>query len=49
MSDAESPCEPVQYLLLQVRNFDDPMREQEVWCCRGALSCDRSQMTPSIG
>jgi GMP synthase (glutamine-hydrolysing) len=32
----------LRYLLLQTRNVDDPMREQEVRCFARALSCERS-------
>ncbi len=34
----------VQYLLLQVRNAHDPMRQQEVRCFARALGCDLSQI-----
>jgi GMP synthase (glutamine-hydrolysing) len=33
-----------RYLLLQVRNPDDPMRKQEVGCFVRALDCDPSQI-----
>ena len=36
--------ERLHYLLLQVRNADDPMREQEVRCFAEALRCDPSQI-----
>ena len=32
------------YLLLQVRNSDDPMRQQEVQCFRRALGCRQQQI-----
>lgn len=35
-----------RYLLLQIRNADDPMRQQEVGCFAYALGCDRSDITP---
>jgi len=35
----------VRYLLLQIRNPDDPMRAQEVKCFARALSADESQFT----
>lgn len=34
----------LRYLLLQVRNADDPMREQEVSCFARALRCKRQQI-----
>ena len=34
----------LRYLLLQVRNSDDPMRAQEVDCFARALKCDRTQI-----
>ncbi len=34
----------MEYLLLQVRNPDDPMLQQEVDCFARALGCDRSQI-----
>jgi len=34
----------VRYLLLQVRNADDPMRPQEVRCFARALNCDPHQI-----
>jgi GMP synthase (glutamine-hydrolysing) len=34
----------IDYLLLQVRNSDDPMRRQEVDCFSRALLCDPSQI-----
>ena len=34
----------LRFLLLQIRNSDDPMREQEVGCFRRALECDLSQL-----
>jgi GMP synthase (glutamine-hydrolysing) len=34
----------LQFLLLQVRNYDDPMREQEVDCFARALQCERRQI-----
>lgn len=34
----------IRYLLLQVRNFDDPMREQEVECFAQALDTTVSQI-----
>ncbi|MCA9132284.1 MAG: type 1 glutamine amidotransferase [Planctomycetales bacterium] len=33
-----------QFLLLQVRNADDPMRQQEVDCFARAMACDRGQI-----
>lgn len=33
-----------RYLLLQIRNPDDPMRSQEVQCFTRALRCDRQQI-----
>jgi GMP synthase (glutamine-hydrolysing) len=36
--------ERLRYLLLQVRNPDDPMREQEVGCFAHALKCSRDQI-----
>lgn len=35
-----------RYLLLQIRNAEDPMRHQEVGCFAQALGCDRSDITP---
>ncbi len=35
----------LKFLLLQVRNPDDPMREQEVACFARALSCNNGQIT----
>ena len=32
--------QPIQYLLYQIRNQDDPMREHEVECFAEALGCD---------
>lgn len=34
----------VRYLLLQVRDADDPMRQQEVQCFANALGCETSQI-----
>lgn len=34
----------LRFLLLQVRDAQDPMREQEVGCFAAALSCDRQQI-----
>jgi GMP synthase (glutamine-hydrolysing) len=34
----------LRYLLLQVRNADDPMRSQEVDCFARALQCDRGRI-----
>jgi GMP synthase (glutamine-hydrolysing) len=34
----------LRYLLLQVRNADDPMRSQEVDCFARALQCDRERI-----
>ena len=34
----------IRYLLLQVRNHDDPMREQEVDCFSRALQCERAKI-----
>lgn len=34
------------YLLLQVRNSDDPMRQQEVGCFTRALGCPEGSVTP---
>lgn len=34
----------LQYLLLQIRNGDDPMREHEVACFSRALHCDAQQV-----
>jgi len=34
----------LRYLLLQVRNADDPMRDQEVDCFARALACHREQI-----
>ncbi len=34
----------IRYLLLQVRNRDDPMRAHEVACFARALGCERSQI-----
>lgn len=34
----------IRYLLLQVRNADDPMRPQEVRCFARALGCDEQQI-----
>ncbi len=36
----------LRFLLLQIRDADDPMREQEVGCFSRALECDPSQLTP---
>ena len=36
----------LQYLLLQVRNPDDPMRGQEVACFQRVLACNRDQLRP---
>ena len=36
----------LRYLLLQVRNSDDPMREQEINCFRRVLLCNGHQITP---
>ena len=36
------PLESIRYLLLQVRNADDPMCEQEVTCFSRALACPAS-------
>ena len=33
-----------RFLLLQVRNFDDPMREHEVQCFSRSFRCDRDQI-----
>lgn len=38
------PFKKVRYLLLQVRNPDDPMRGQEVGCFSRALRCDTDQI-----
>jgi GMP synthase (glutamine-hydrolysing) len=38
------PLSSVRYLLLQVRNPTDPIREQEVECFAWALACDRQQI-----
>ncbi len=35
---------PVRFLLFQVRNPDDPMREHEVQCFSRSLRCDRDQI-----
>ncbi|MCA9101323.1 MAG: type 1 glutamine amidotransferase [Pirellulales bacterium] len=35
---------PHRYLLLQVRNAEDPMRTQEVACFARALACDAAQI-----
>ena len=37
--------ESVRYLLLQVRNTDDPMRDQEVICFARALAASEQQIT----
>lgn len=34
----------LRYLLLQIRNLDDPMRAQEVDCFAETLQCDRGQI-----
>ena len=34
-----------QFLLLQVRNSDDPMRQQEVSCFARALNCEPAQIS----
>ncbi len=34
----------LRFLLFQVRNPDDPMRDQEIDCFARALQCDRSQI-----
>ena len=34
----------LRYLLLQVRNHDDPMRQQEITCFAQSLRCDESQI-----
>ena len=34
----------IRYLLLQVRNQDDPMRPQEVGCFARALGCEPTQI-----
>ncbi len=34
----------IRYLLLQVRNADDPMRVQEIACFARALQCDAAQI-----
>jgi GMP synthase (glutamine-hydrolysing) len=36
--------EHLRYLLLQVRNEDDPMRDHEVRCFMSVLRCDREQV-----
>jgi len=38
--------EKLRFLLLQVRNPDDPMRGQEVNCFRRVLQCNGNQITP---
>ena len=35
---------PLRFLLFQVRNPDDPMREHEVQCFSRSLRCDRDQI-----
>lgn len=37
-------CAKLRYLLLQVRNADDPMRGQEVDCFARALQCERDRI-----
>ena len=37
------PASP-KYLILQIRNADDPMLRQEVRCFAWALNCDRQQI-----
>ena len=34
----------LRYLLLQIRNFDDPMRLQEIDCFAETLHCDHHQI-----
>ncbi|TWT31731.1 type 1 glutamine amidotransferase [Blastopirellula retiformator] len=36
----------LRYLLIQIRNADDPMRTQEIGCFAQALQCDASQIEP---
>ncbi|MEK6249729.1 MAG: type 1 glutamine amidotransferase [Planctomycetales bacterium] len=36
----------LQFLLLQVRNEDDPIREQEVACFQRVLQCNQEQIDP---
>ncbi len=40
----KQPRASLRYLLLQVRNPDDPMRQQEVECFARALQCDRDRI-----
>jgi len=42
----ENALAGLRYLLLQIRNSDDPIRTQEVGCFARALRCDRSQIEP---
>jgi GMP synthase (glutamine-hydrolysing) len=39
------PASP-RYLLLQVRNSGDPMRQQEITCFAAAIGCDVTRITP---
>ncbi|EAQ79863.1 type 1 glutamine amidotransferase [Blastopirellula marina] len=36
----------LNYLLVQIRNADDPMRSQEISCFANALACDAAQIEP---
>ena len=41
----QATMQDLRYLLVQIRNATDPMREQEVGCFSRALECEREQIT----